>query len=125
MGALGRGVGVAVWVARGDESFGHALLFRADANAMAANEITLLEDLARRAAMALDSAKLHDEMLRAVRARDETVSVVSHDLRNPVAAVKMLSAAFLNGGSRLALQPVVTDQFSVILGACHQMGALI
>ena len=116
---------VAVSVARRDESFGHALLFRADANAMTVNDITLLEDLARRAAMALDSAKLHDEMLRAVRARDETVSVVSHDLRNPVAAVKMLSAALLNSGSRRPLQPEVTEQLSVILDAAQQMDALI
>ena len=116
---------MAVSVARRDESFGHALLFRAGANAMTANDISLLEDLARRAAMALDSAKLHDEMLRAVRARDETVSVVSHDLRNPVAAVKMLSTALLTGGSQRALPPDVTEQLSVILDAAQQMDALI
>src|SRR5262249_12103800 len=39
-----------------------------------------------------EQVQLHRRLQRAVRARDETVGVVAHDLRNPVSAVKMLSA---------------------------------
>jgi PAS domain S-box-containing protein len=54
----------------------------------------LAEELGRRAALAVENARLYDAARRATRARDDMLSVVSHDLRNPVHTVFM-SAAFL------------------------------
>lgn len=53
----------------------------------AAADLALAEDLAARAAMALENALLFEEVERAVRAREDTLSVVSHDLKNPMAAM--------------------------------------
>ena len=54
----------------------------------------LAEELARRAALAVHSARLYHQARAASRARDDTLSVVSHDLRNPIHTIFM-SASFL------------------------------
>ena len=53
------------------------------------------EDLGRRAGMAIDNAQLYEEAQRAIRAREEVLGVVSHDLRNPLNVI-MMSAAQLD-----------------------------
>jgi signal transduction histidine kinase len=57
-----------------------------------------------------------------LRAREEIVGVVSHDLRNPVAAVKMLSGALLTGGD---VPNVARESLSLIADAAEQMDSLI
>jgi signal transduction histidine kinase len=54
----------------------------------------LAEELGRRAALAVENARLYDAARSATRARDEMIGVVSHDLRNPIHTVHM-SASFL------------------------------
>jgi len=60
-----------------------------------------------------------------LRARDDTMSVVSHDLRNPVNAVKMLAGAVLQPSQRDTLPGEVADQVRVIQSAAQQMDTLI
>ena len=45
------------------------------------------EDLSRRAVVAIDNARLCDDAERAVRAREEMLAIVTHDLRTPLSAV--------------------------------------
>jgi len=95
-------------------------LFRND-RGFDGDELTFAEDLARLAALALDNSLLLDTVRAALRSREEIVGVVSHDLRNPVAAVKMLSRAALTddeGSSR-------TENITLIAKAAEQMDALI
>ncbi len=47
------------------------------------------EDLANRAALAIDHAKLYDAAQEAIRMREEVMGVVSHDLRNPLSIIHM------------------------------------
>jgi signal transduction histidine kinase len=47
----------------------------------------LAEELAQRAALALDNARLYDESQEAVRRRDEFLAMLGHELRNPLASV--------------------------------------
>ncbi|WP_437677398.1 GAF domain-containing sensor histidine kinase [Sorangium sp. So ce131] len=49
----------------------------------------LAEDLGRRAALAIDNARLYESAQRAIRAREELVAVVSHDLKSPLATIVM------------------------------------
>jgi PAS domain S-box-containing protein len=49
-----------------------------------ATDLALAEDLARRAALALDNARLYGEAQRAIRARDEFLSVAAHELKTPL-----------------------------------------
>jgi PAS domain S-box-containing protein len=55
----------------------------------------LAEELALRAALAVENARLYDAALRATSARDDMLGVVSHDLRNPIHSVFMSSSFLL------------------------------
>jgi PAS domain S-box-containing protein len=87
------------------------------------DDLGFAEDLARLTALALDNARLHDTVRASLRARNEMLGVVSHDLRNPVAAVKMLSRTLLrapeDGG-----EPA-RGSIELIAQAAEQMDALI
>jgi signal transduction histidine kinase len=71
-----------------------------------------------------ESVQLRKQLQRAVTARDETVGVVAHDLRNPVSAVKMLSAALLQRGPD-RLRDDVREQLELIRDSAMQMDRLI
>ncbi|HEX8359969.1 MAG TPA: ATP-binding protein [Longimicrobium sp.] len=59
------------------------------------DDATLAGELARRAAMAVDNARLYAEAQRAIRARDDILGIVSHDLRNPVGTAQMATGLLL------------------------------
>jgi signal transduction histidine kinase len=52
-------------------------------------DLSLFTELARRASLAIDNARLYDESQQAVRAREEVLAIVSHDLRNPLNAITL------------------------------------
>jgi PAS domain S-box-containing protein len=105
-----------------EQLIGVLTLFRAT-RTFDGDDLGFAEDLARLAALALDNARLHDTVRASLRSRDEMMGVVSHDLRNPVAAVKMLSRTLLqsdeNGG------PHARESIELISQAAEQMDALI
>jgi PAS domain S-box-containing protein len=86
-------------------------------------DLPLVEDLARRVAAALENARLYAEAQRAVRAREEILNVVSHDLRNPLGAVQ-LSAEFLCDPEQRAPEEH-RKWLTMILRAADQMDDLI
>jgi PAS domain S-box-containing protein len=45
------------------------------------------EQLASRVALAVDNARLHEALERAVKARDDVLGIVAHDLRSPLNAI--------------------------------------
>lgn len=52
-------------------------------------DLALIEDLAERATLAIENARLFREAQHAVRAREELLAVVSHDLKNPLGAIRL------------------------------------
>jgi len=52
-------------------------------------DLSLAADLARRAAIVVEHARLYHEAQQATRARDDVLAVVAHDLRNPLNTVTM------------------------------------
>jgi signal transduction histidine kinase len=58
-------------------------------------------EIAGRLTATLRNARLYSELQEALRMRDEVVSIVSHDLRNPVHTVTMAAALLLDVGHRL------------------------
>lgn len=53
-----------------------------------ADDLDLAEHLARRAAVAIDNARLYRDLQASMRLREEFVSSITHDLKNPLAAIK-------------------------------------
>lgn len=72
-----------------------------------------------------EQVELHKRLQRAVQARDDTVGVVAHDLRNPVSAVKMLSKALLERAPTEEFSGDAQEQLAVIRDAALQMDRLI
>ena len=52
-------------------------------------QATMIELLAAHAAIAMENARLLDQLQLAVAAREEVIAVVSHDLKNPLGAISL------------------------------------
>jgi len=52
-------------------------------------DLVLAEEFGRRAAVAVENARLFLEAQRAVRTREEVLAVVSHDLKNPLGSISL------------------------------------
>jgi signal transduction histidine kinase len=66
------------------------------------DDLALGMELGRRAALAIDNARLYRQAQDAIRIRDSLISAVSHDLRNPLGIVK--------GYAQMLRQIVVSTQ---------------
>jgi PAS domain S-box-containing protein len=81
----------------------------------------LADEIARRVALAVESARLHRATERALAARDEIVAVVSHDLRNPLGVI-LLRVEQL---SRMVTDPAASRHVTSIEKAAERMESLI
>lgn len=88
-------------------------------------DVFLAEELARRGALAIDNAHLYDQVHAGVRARDDMIGIVSHDLRNPVSAIRMLTGVMLDRDREDLVVAEMVDYASVIRQAAEQMDGLI
>jgi signal transduction histidine kinase len=59
-------------------------------------DVSLARELGRVASVSIDNARLYRKAQDAVRARDEVLRVVSHDLRNPLSTVLMGASLILD-----------------------------
>ena len=75
-------------------------------------DVPMAEELAQRAALAIESARLYREAQRALQVRDDVLGIVAHDLRNPLSTI-LVEARLLRQTA------VVTERRS------HQPGAAI
>jgi PAS domain S-box-containing protein len=72
-------------------------------------DLKLCQELARRSSAALDNARLYDVAQKAISTRDHVLSVVAHDLRNPLGAILAAVSALRRPGGepeRRAMAPV-------------------
>jgi PAS domain S-box-containing protein len=84
-------------------------------------DLPLAEDLAGRAALAIENTRLYRQARDATRTRDEVLRVVAHDLRNPLGAI-MLNAGLLREVSiadtdELAIKQIAAIERSAEIGS--------
>ena len=90
------------------------------------DDMPLITDLARRAALAVDNALLYEAAQRATRARDDVLAIVSHDLRNPLNTIQMATSFLLDVLKEPGAKEVpVIPQLQVMQRATHRANALI
>jgi PAS domain S-box-containing protein len=74
---------------------GALALFTAEGRRLDADDLSMGEELARRASLAVENARLYHAAQQATRARDEMLGVVAHDLRNPLGTISMAAELLL------------------------------
>ena len=75
-------------------------------------ELRLAEELARRAALAVDNARLYERAQEANRAKDEFLATLSHELRTPLTPI--VGWVHLLGGEEAAPTPDLRHGLAVI-----------
>jgi PAS domain S-box-containing protein len=63
----------------------------ASSKAYKQSDLHLAEQLSERAAIAIENAQLYNEARAAVKIREEVLSIVSHDLKNPLTVVALMA----------------------------------
>ena len=69
-----------------------------------AADLPLMEELGRRAGIAVDNARLYDEAQRSIALRDEFLSIAAHELRTPLTSLQLQ----VSGTQRTLKRPDVT-----------------
>ncbi len=86
-------------------------------------DVRLAEELARRAALSIESAQLYREARQATQARDDVLGIVAHDLRNPLNSI-LMQAKLLRGRGAEPKHPA-RDPAEMIERAATRMNRLI
>lgn len=89
-----------------------------------ASDLAFARELARRAALAVDNARLYQATQAAIRDRDDVLTMVSHDLRSPLTSI-MGMAQLLQRQVDAEEQPRVTHGLERIEAITRRMEGLI
>src|SRR5205085_9837186 len=108
-------------VSRG-QTIGVAAAVSARGKRFTTEDLPIFSEVARRASLAIDNARLYRESQQAVRAREEVLAIVSHDLRNPLNAVT-LGASLLKMSEHLDGDE--REQVEAISVSANRMSRLI
>jgi signal transduction histidine kinase len=103
--------------------FGHITLMRdMGGAAYTPEDEALLEDLAHRAAQAIENARLYGEAQSAVAVRDEFLSIASHELRTPLTALRLALENMRRVASREALEKLPAQYVERVLVTAERQG---
>jgi signal transduction histidine kinase/DNA-binding response OmpR family regulator len=100
------------------------LLFVSCSHTYTDNEMRLAEELARRAALAVDDARLYRRAQDVIRARDEVLRIVSHDLRNPLSTISMSAEILMDEHINFSEEQKLR-QLRIVLRSAERMNRLI
>jgi PAS domain S-box-containing protein len=101
------------------------VLFLGLSDRQAEPDLSLAIDLAARAALAIDNARLYGEARDAIRFRESVMSIVAHDLKNPINGI-LLNLRFLAKSLSSGEEAKdARDSVDAIKHACSSMTTLI
>ncbi len=124
--ALGASSVLVVPLRAGGRAIGALSLVRSrPGSAHSSDDVTVAGQFGSSAALALENTRLYQESRQAVRERDELLAIVSHDLRNPVNAIVMLTGALMAQSDAGAPVAVELDQLQAVRSAARQADGLI
>ena len=86
-------------------------------------DLRLAEELALRAALAVENARLYEEAQSAIRTREEVLAVVSHDMRGPLSTIMISARQLLEHGEKL--DSAVSDTLLRIARSSQRMTHMI
>lgn len=107
----------------GKQPFGALSVWSSSARRFDGEDRKLVEDVARRAAMAIHNARLHEAATQAVHLRDQILALVSHDLRSPLEVIRMGSDALAD--SAVAGSPAAKEIVDRIRRNTERMARMI
>lgn len=88
-------------------------------------DLAPVEEVARRAALALDNARLYGQAREAVAAREQLLATVSHDLRNPLGSILLDVTSILELYPEGALPPEVVERLERVARAVEGSDRMI
>ena len=89
------------------------------------HDLDFAEDIARRAALAIDNAMLYQAAQQATQARNDLLAIVSHDLRNPLHTIQMAASFLLDITEDAPANTTTRTQLGAIGRAARRGNALI
>ncbi|HET9984732.1 MAG TPA: PAS domain S-box protein [Longimicrobiales bacterium] len=88
-------------------------------------DLAVAADLMERMALAIDNARLYQQVQQALRFRDEVLRVVAHDLRNPLHSIGLSAELLRDVMAPGALPPTRPDPLQIIQRSVERANALI
>ncbi|OJH36673.1 ATP-binding response regulator [Cystobacter ferrugineus] len=107
------------------ESQGVMTLFATgDRVAFTAADLALFQDVGRRAALALENARLYREAQEAIHLRDDFMAVAAHELRTPLTTLGLQLGSLVQR-SRRESSPALIERLERGLRQVRRLGALV
>ncbi len=124
-----REVGLASWLIvplnRREQTVGTLLFARTDAGRpFSPEDVALIEEVSRRASLAVDNALLYREAQEAIRMRDEFLTVASHELKTPLTVFR-LQLELLDRGVREDSRQQVSGRLLTARRQVQRLHALV
>lgn len=88
-------------------------------------DLAFAEELARRASLAIENARLYGEAQHAIRAREDVLAFVSHDLKNPLTSIVMNATLLKRATPEGAAGDKLRRHTDLIVRAADRMNRLV
>ncbi|MBW3572095.1 MAG: response regulator [Gemmatimonadetes bacterium] len=126
VGAIGPRSAMVVPLRAGDRAIGGITLVAAESGRrFDADDLALAQELATRAALAVENARLFAQAQAATRARDEMLAVVAHDLRNPLSTISLGTELLLDTTADDAAHAFHRRHLGTVKRSAERMNRLI
>jgi signal transduction histidine kinase/DNA-binding response OmpR family regulator len=126
VGVIGPRSAMVVPLRAGDRPIGGLTLVSSESGRRyGADDLALAQELAHRAALAVENAQLFAQAQAATRARDEMLAVVAHDLRNPLSTISLGAELLLDTTPEDAANAFQRRHLGTVKRSAERMNRLI